>query len=455
MDSKKWNEAGAILDSLQDDIVVTDQKGTIVKVSDLTGSIYGVKSDDLIGKSVYDLESEGLFTPLATPLVLEKKKKVTFVQTTKGNKRLLVTGVPVFNEQNDIYKVVSYSHDITELMEMKSYLENLEDEMERVKSELELLRNRFSSTHGIIARSVKMEHVIKLSLQIAQVDANILLLGDSGVGKSMLANFIHQKSSRKTGPFIEVNCGSIPEQLFEAEVFGYEGGAFTGANRNGKAGLVELAEGGTLFLDEVGELPLEQQVKVLKLIQEKQFYRVGGTKPRKVDFRLVAATNKDLLQAVNEKRFRKDLYFRLNVVPITIPKLKERREDIVPLIELFMKRFTEKYNRQRTIEDNAMQIMLNADWDGNVRELMNVIERMVVISHSTVITAEYLPESLLEPKEEYTISGEVNLNDILSNVEEKLLREARERYQTTTKMAEMLGISQPTVVRKLSKYQIK
>ncbi|MGM7701626.1 sigma-54 interaction domain-containing protein [Pseudalkalibacillus sp. Hm43] len=455
MKKGKWNEAEAILDSLQDDIVVTDRNGVIVKVSDSTGLIYGVKSKDLIGRSVYELEQEGLFSPLATPLVLEEKKKVTFVQMTNENKKLLVTGVPVFNESGEIYKVVSYSHDVTELMEMKNYMENLEGEMERVKNELEILRNRFNQIGGIISKSPRMEQVLKTSIQVASVDANVLILGESGVGKSMLAQFIHKKSHRKEGPFIEVNCGSIPDQLFEAEFFGYEAGAFTGANRKGKVGLVELAEGGTLFLDEVGELPIEQQVKVLKLIQEKQFYRVGGTRPRFVNFRLIAATNKDLLEAVNAKQFRKDLYFRLNVVPITIPSLKERQEDILPLIEMYLKRFSEKYDRMRTINDEAMRLLLNAEWEGNVRELMNVIERLVVTSGTTVISPEYLPESIRTREASYSDETEGTLKTIMDEVEENILRKARIRYGTTTKIASALGISQPTVVRKLNKYKIK
>lgn len=453
MKKKEWNEAEAILDSLQDDIVVTDQKGVIVKVSDTTGSIYGVKSAELVGRSVYDLEEEGLFSPLATPLVLEEKKKVTFVQTTAHEKRLLVTGVPVFNEAGEIYKVVSYSHDVTELIEMKNYMENLEGEMARVKCELEILRNRYTETGGIIAKSSKMDQVLKTSIQVAEVDANVLLLGDSGVGKSMLANYIHQRSHRKEGPFIEVNCGSIPEQLFESEFFGYEAGAFTGANRKGKVGMVELAEGGTLFLDEVGELPMEQQVKVLKLIQEKQFYRVGSTKPRKVDFRLIAATNKDLIDAVTKKQFRKDLYFRLNVVPITIPSLRERTDDILPLIELFLERFSQKYDRKRTIDDLALQQLLNHDWEGNVRELMNVMERLIVTSGSTVISTEHLPENL-QGNHTYFSEHEGELKTILDAVEERVFRKAKRKYTTTTRIAEALGVSQPTVVRKLNKYRI-
>ncbi|UOK56580.1 sigma 54-interacting transcriptional regulator [Bacillus sp. OVS6] len=247
----------------------------------------------------------------------------------------MVTGIPVYNEDGELYRVVSYSHDITELADYKNFLITMEEEMERVKSELDLLRGKQLYDAGIIAKSDEMQKVISTSLQVSEVDVNVLILGESGVGKSLLAKFIHNKSDRKSGPFIEVNCGAIPDSLVEAELFGYEAGAFTGANRKGKIGLIELSDGGTLFLDEIGELPLAHQVKVLKVIQEKQFYRVGGTKPIHVDFRLISATNKDLQQAIQEKLFREDLYFRLNVVPITIPRSDSGQKTLCRLFIFF------------------------------------------------------------------------------------------------------------------------
>ncbi|WP_098438254.1 sigma 54-interacting transcriptional regulator [Bacillus sp. es.034] len=453
---KSWNENEAILHSLQDDILVTNTDGIILKVSEATGGIYNVKSEDMVGKSVYDLEREGIFTPILTPLVLKEKKKITLVQTSKEGKKLLVTGIPVFHENGELVRVVSYSHDVTELLNMKKYLEDMEDEMERVKSELEILRSRHYYSEGIIATSDEMKRVLQIALQVAEVDVNVLLLGESGVGKSHIAKFIHNKSQRKGGPFIEVNCGAIPESLFEAEFFGYEPGSFTGADRKGKIGLAELAEGGTLFLDEIGELSQPNQVKILKFIQEKQFYRVGGTKQRKVDFRVLAATNRDLEMAVENREFRQDLFFRLNVVPITIPPLRERTSDIITMIDYFVGYFCEKYQRRRALDEGVIHQLLIQEWKGNVRELMNLIERLIVTSSKQLIEMENLPGQYIKhvgELSEFDREGQ-SLKDILEAVEEQVLKKARQQYKTTTVMAQNLGISQPSVVRKMKKYNI-
>ncbi|MCA1059940.1 sigma 54-interacting transcriptional regulator [Rossellomorea aquimaris] len=457
-ESKKiWNENEAILHSLQDDILVTNTDGIILKVSEATGEIYNVKSEDMVGKSVYDLEKEGIFTPLLTPIVLKEKKKITLVQTSKEGKKLLVTGIPVFHEDGELVRVVSYSHDVTELLNMKKYLEDMEDEMERVKSELEILRSRHHYSEGIIATSDEMKRVLQVALQVSEVDVNVLLLGESGVGKSHIAKFIHNKSQRNGGPFIEVNCGAIPESLFEAEFFGYEPGSFTGADRKGKVGLAELAEGGTLFLDEIGELSPSNQVKILKFIQEKQFYRVGGTKQRKVDFRVLAATNRDLEMAVEKREFRQDLFFRLNVVPITIPPLRERTSDIITMIDYFVSYFCDKYQRQRTMDEGVIHQLLIQEWKGNVRELMNLIERLIVTSSNQLIEMENLPGRYIKHIGDLSELGHdgQSLKDILEAVEEQVLKKARDKHKTTTQMSHSLGISQPSVVRKLKKYKIK
>ncbi|MDM5200182.1 sigma 54-interacting transcriptional regulator [Fictibacillus enclensis] len=456
MSLSSWNENEAILHSLQDDILVTNVEGTILKVSEATGKIYGVTSESLLGKSVYQLAAEGLFTPIATPMVLKEKKKITFVQTTNKGKKLLVTGIPVLNENGEIFRVVSYSHDVTELLELRKFLQTMEGEMERVKSELDLLRSLQLYDSGIIANSAGMKNVLTTSLQVADVDVNVLLLGESGVGKSLIARFIHNKSARNQGPFIEVNCGAIPESLFEAEFFGYEAGAFTGASRKGKLGLAELADGGTLFLDEIGELPLAHQVKVLKCIQEKKFYRVGGTKPISVDFRLISATNKDLEKAIEEKAFREDLYFRLNVVPLTIPPLRQRTEDIIPLIQYILEVLQEKYKREKRLDEAVIHHLLQYDWKGNVRELLNLMERLVVISPTSLITTEHLPDYIKESYPSPVTPAPLSkpLKEVIENVEKQMIQEARDQYKTTIQMAHALGISQPSVVRKMQKYEI-
>lgn len=454
---KVWNESEAILHSLQDDILVTDIDGIILKVSEATEGIYNMKSNEMIGRSVYELEKEGVFTPILTPLVIKEKKKITLVQTTNTGDKLLVTGIPVFDANKTLVRIVSYSHDVTELLNMKKYLTDIEDEIERVKSELEFLRNLQFDTDGMIATSIEMKKVLQLALQVAEIDVNVLLLGETGVGKSHIAKFIHKKSSRKNGPFIEVNCGAIPEALFEAEFFGYESGAFTGANSKGKVGLAELAEGGTLFLDEIGELSLADQVKILKFIEEKQFYRVGGTKLRTVDFRILAATNKDLEKAVDEKTFRHDLFFRLNVVPVTIPPLRKRSTDIIPLIDHFLALFSKKYNRERSLDEGVIHLLLTQEWRGNVRELVNLIERLVVTSPKQLIEIENLPNKFRKPYTDVMSVDETNrsLNEILESVEKQVLIRARKQYKTTIGIAKALGISQPSVFRKLRKYRIE
>lgn len=455
-DQHTWSEDLAILQSLKDDLLVTNTDGIIVRATEKTGQIYDVDTKDLIGKSVYDLEKEGLFTPIVTPMVIKERKKITVVQTTNKRKKLLVTGIPVFHPNGELIFIVSYSHDVTELINLQHYLQVLEEDIERVKSELDMLRNKHLHADGIIANSEEMKNVIDTALRVAEVDATILLLGESGVGKSHIAKFIHNHSGRAKGPFIEVNCGAIPDALFEAELFGYESGAFTGANPKGKMGLAELASGGTLFLDEVGELSLINQVKLLKMIQEKRFFRLGGTREREADFRLIAATNRDLEAAVIEKTFREDLYFRLNVVPITIPSLRRRTEDILPLIQYFLSQFEQKYNRKRTLDEAVIHRLIYYEWKGNVRELINVIERLVVTSSSPVVTVDLLPEYINRRYDLPLFDVHENrpLQDILDHVERQVLLKAKRTHKTTVKMAQALGISQPSVVRKLKKYGI-
>lgn len=449
-------DAEEILNSLKDDLLVTTEQGVILRATQATAEIYQIPYEQLIGRTVYELESEGVFSPAITPIVLKKKEKVTIVQSTNKGKKLLVTGIPVVDKSGDIHRVVSYSHDVTELLTMKSYLSKMEDEMMRVKDEIQSLKREQLSADGLIAEDKKMKMTLQMAKQVSDVDVNVLLLGESGVGKSLIAKYIHNLSSRKKKPFIEVNCGAIPQSLFEAEFFGYEAGSFTGASRSGKMGLAELAEGGTLFLDEVGELSLENQVKLLKLIQEKQFYRVGGTKLRKVDFRLLAATNQHLQELVEQKLFREDLYFRLNVVPIHVPSLQERSGDLVPLIYYFLDYFSQKYHRTRELDDAVMEHLINHKWKGNVRELMNLIERLVVTTPSQLISVDNLPESYRSESNSdivYHLES-TSLKDILEKVEGKVFLQAKEKFITTTKIAEKLGISQPTAVRKLKKYNI-
>ncbi len=447
-------DVDAVIRSLYDDVIITDGKGKILKASGNFEKIYGRRPEELIGKTVKQLESEKVFHPSITLKVLKKKTKLTDVQITRGGRRVLVTGVPVFKKNGEIDRVICYSRDITEPIRLKEHLSMMEQEMARIQSELDALRREKLGENEFVAVNRSMKRSLEMARKVAQVDVNVLLLGESGVGKTAIARYIHKHSHRADGPFIEVNCGAIPDALFESEFFGYEPGSFTGARRQGKAGFAELAHGGTLFLDEVSELSFSAQVKVLKFIQEKSYYRIGGTRLQRSDFRLIAATNKDLEKLVKEGRFREDLFFRLNLVPITVPPLRERQEDLLPLIQYFLEKYRKKYRREKILDPRAVDCLLEYSWPGNVRELENLVERLVVTVESKVIRLEDLPERVRHPEihAPYLLDGNRTLPAILAEVEKKILMEAKRRCRSTTAMAKMLGISQSTVVRKLHKY---
>jgi transcriptional regulator with PAS, ATPase and Fis domain len=296
-----------------------------------------------------------------------------------------------------------------------------------------------------------MKHVAESAEKIADFDVTVLLTGESGVGKNVIARYIHNQSKRKHAPMVEINCGSIPEALLESELFGYEPGSFSGAKNQGKKGLVEEAEGGTLFLDEIGELSLNLQVKLLTLIQEKKFYRVGGTKPIQVDFRLIAATNVDLRQQVREGKFRQDLFFRLAVVPIHIPPLRERPQDVYVMIQDFTQRFNALYGKNKTFSEQAVQQLMRYDWPGNVRELEHLVERLMITAEGPTIEVDDLPEAVSGTKRHAFLPGSP-LSQIMDAYEAEIINAAYARCKSSTKLAEYLGISQPTAIRKIHKY---
>ncbi|SDH64779.1 PAS domain S-box-containing protein [Aneurinibacillus thermoaerophilus] len=449
-------ELKAIIETSTDNIVIADGEGNILRVSDNCREIYGIAPEELYGKSTEQLEKVGIFSPSVTRRVLETKQKQQLIQHTKTGKVVMATGYPVFDKQKQLVRVVSYSHDMTEIMALKESFEKLTEQVKRYESELEELREKETRIPGVIAESPQMKRVITLVQRVAKVDTTVLLLGESGVGKNVIAKAIHRKSERKAQPFIEINCGAIPEGLLESELFGYASGSFTGASKSGKPGIIELADKGTLFLDEIGEMPLALQAKLLKVIQEKKITPVGDTRSKQVDFRLIAATNRDLAEMVREGKFRQDLYFRLNVIPIEIAPLRQRPEDILPLIRIFLAKFSKKYGLEKRMDESAVQALLNYGWPGNVREVESVIERLVVTTEEPVISIEHLPEALRKEAEaaEIPVSFPARkLKDILEEVEEKIIMQAYKECRTTHEMAKRLGISQPSVVRRLQKYR--
>ena len=368
----------AILDAALDDTLVTDGKGNVILVSDKFKQMYGVDGEEVIGQNVYDLERQGLFKPSITKLVIEQRQKITMVQENREGRKIIVSAVPVKDERGRIAKIVSFSRDVTEWMEMQEQYQKMERKVDFYASRLHEWETQEIKSDLFIGKSKSMRTVIGQIHKIAKFDASVLLTGQSGVGKTMLARLIHKDSARAGAELIEVNCGAIPENLVESELFGYETGSFTGAGKKGKVGLIELAAGGTLLLDEVSEIPYSLQVKLLKVIQDRAITRVGGVKSLPVDFRLIAASNKDLRALVSAGSFREDLYYRLNVIHIEIPPLRSRREDIFPLARYFLEKFNAKYGLKKILPGQTVDALTRYDWPGNIRELENLIERVVL-----------------------------------------------------------------------------
>lgn len=308
-----------------------------------------------------------------------------------------------------------------------------------------------------------MENIVYQALKVAEVDSTVLISGESGVGKEIIGELIQRNSARRDGPFIKLNCAAIPDNLLESELFGYESGAFTGAKREGKPGLFELANGGTLLLDEIGDVPLHLQVKLLRTLQQREILRVGGVKPIHIDVRIIAITNKNLEDMVGKGEFREDLYYRLNVVPIYIPALRERREDIPLLIRSFLGNYNERYSMKKFISSEAIDILMMYNWPGNIRQLENLIERLVVTTTSEVIDVAQLPTFFIKENThlvgEYgqpvTVNSIVPLKTAVESVEKQLLEKTFSITNSCYKAAQILEVDASTISRKANKYQVK
>ncbi|GIN22270.1 MAG TPA: PAS domain-containing protein [Bacillus bacterium] len=447
---ERWKE---IVDGLYTDVIITDKEGVIVYANESTEYWFNMEKRDIIGNSVFELEKKKIFYPSVARMVLESGQKQTLIQQTRNDKKLLVTGNIIYDSKQNIEYIVCYSQDITEIEKLKSYIKKVEGELESIKKELQFYQKLQMEDSRLVAKSPKMQKVLSVMDRVADTDATVLLTGESGVGKSLLAEQLHKKSNRK-GEFVAINCSSIPESLIESELFGYKPGAFTGASQKGKVGLVEKAQNGTLFLDEIGELPINVQAKLLMLIQEKTFYRIGDSQPREVNFRLVAATNVNLEELIKQGAFRKDLYFRLSVIHISIPPLRERQEDLLNLLMNMTERFNKRYDRHKELTHETIDCLLRYSWPGNVRELSNIVERLVLTIEEDVLLPEHLPENINTGHLAAPLIGigHKSLKEIVEETEIRVLKDARKKYISTTKMAKILKVSQPTIVRKLKKY---
>lgn len=444
-----------LLDALHDGVYITDADGITLKVNSAYERLTGLRSEDVVGQHMQTLVEQGVISQSVSLRVLKEGRALSLMQSVSQGKRLLVSGTPIFAADGSVCYVVSTVRDMTELLRMK----HERDELQQLKQ----LRNSTARLHAgqrddLLDASPVADHpasgrVFAQARQVAASDVKVLLQGETGVGKTLIAQYIHKASARAAQPFLALNCGALPENLIEAELFGYVPGAFTGAGSKGKRGLLELAHQGTVFLDEIGDLPLALQVKLLKVIEESRFIPVGGLELKEVDVRIITATHHDLRAMVGEGRFRADLYYRLNVVPIHIPALRERPEEIQPLLDFYLAEFNQRYGRELEWELEALDALTDYPWPGNIRELINLVERLVVTCSGAAVELFDLPEEMRSSEREAGDDSLLPLRKQVEQLERRLIRKALVQHKTTREAARVLGLSQATLVQKMKRWE--
>ncbi|MDN5362343.1 MAG: hypothetical protein PWP70_1390 [Moorella sp. (in: firmicutes)] len=448
-----------LMDTEYDAVALLNNEPRMIYVNRNYERIVGLKPEEVVGKHVKDLIREGKFERAPSLEVLATKKPYSFFQKMRNGGDVLITANPLLDAAGNVILIIDNLRDVTDLNRLKE--ESLRYRLQSNIYEKEALELRARSSYPahITACSLQMRQVVEQAIRAASVNATVLITGESGVGKGVIAKFIHIYSARSGHPFIQVNCSAIPESLFESELFGYEEGAFSGARRKGKPGLLEVAAGGTLLLDEIGDLPLAMQAKLLHFLQERHFFRVGGTREVSVDVRIIAATNADLEQKIRQNEFREDLYYRLNVIPISIPPLRERIDDIIPMAAEFLERFNKQYNKQKVLTFEAEAVLRTYSWPGNVRQLQNVMERLVILSETDRLTGEPVRaaigkrggEEALPPVH---VTSLVPWPEAMRQLEYQLLQMAARQFPTARQIARTLQVSHPTVSKKLQQYGI-
>ena len=468
---KRCQELDSVMENSFDGIMIYSSKGVGLRVNPAFLRVTGLKEKHIVGEKLSEHQKKGILVHKPITLrALESRSVVSGVNKIYTGKKVTVTGVPVFDEDGKVTRIVSNVRDLDALhqIQQQEELERAWEFSKRYSSQLKALKVDLLKSEHIIGSSPEMLAVMESALHVASSDVNVIILGDSGVGKDIIARLIHDNSNRRVGGnYIKVNCGAIPYELMESEFFGYERGAFTGARQEGRKGFFELAQGGTIFLDEIGDLPLGLQVKMLRVLEDKEIIRVGGEKAIKLDVRVISATNKNLEAMVAEGSFREDLYYRLNVVPITIPSLQERPEDIVSLLEHYLEKFNGKYSTNKTFSVESLHLLKQYNWPGNVRELINFVERLVITCKSSVIMPDHFPRSMNIYTPEISTASLLmeyrylqeqleskNMKEILDEIERKMVLLAFKEHRSSRKVGEVLGVSHATVINKLRKHGI-
>lgn len=444
-----------IIDNIEEEIFITDEYGFVQFLNPYAEKVCGVTLSEVVGWHVDDLERNGIISSSMTKEVFRHHKTCNRMVELHTGEVVLATGIPLYSKNGSLCNVLSTSKNVAELRNVLTHLEELASELDEKRSQIDDLRQKVISQENYVMESPSMQRVERNIQKVAPTDATVLIEGESGAGKEVIADLIFKFSNRKDKPFIKINCAMIPEHLLESEFFGYESGAFTGASRSGKKGKIEMADGGTLFLDELGEMPLSLQAKILEVLQDREIVRVGGVKRIPVDVRIIAATNRDLRSMVADGSFRRDLYYRLNVMTIFLDPLRRRTDDIIPLSNLFLKKCNARFGKSKVFAPSVLTYFLHYHWPGNVRELMHTIEHLVIASDADVITVADVDDVLRggdsrreEPAEAIAISS---LKLAKQQLEINMVKKAYETFRSSYKVAEMLGVSQAAVMKILKR----
>lgn len=453
-----------IIDNIEEEIFVTDEYGFIQFLNPYAEKVCGVTLSGVIGWHVDELEERGIISSSITKEVFRLNKTCNRMMELHTGETVMATGIPLYGENGSLCNVLATSKNIAELRNVLTHLQDLTSELEEKEIKIEALHHKIIDRENYVMASPEMQQVLRNVMKVAPTDATVLIEGESGTGKEVISDLIYKFSNRTDKPFIKINCAMIPEHLLESEFFGYEAGAFTGANRQGKKGKIEMANGGTLFLDELGEMPLTLQAKILEVLQDREFVRVGGVERIPVDVRFIAATNRDLWSMVNEGTFRKDLYYRLNVIKIFLYPLRRRTDDIIPLCNVFLKKFNVRFGENKVFAPSVLHFFTQQDWPGNVRELMHLIERIVITCDNDVISVadvkRVLNGEMSDLDENPMKSQEIEISSLKKAKQElelTMVKKAYDAFHSSYKVAEMLGISQAAVMKILKRngYHLK
>ena len=464
----EYIDFGMILNGLNEQFYITDAEEKTLFVNRAYCNAAKLEPDQLIGKTITTIvEKDQYFQDPIIPKIIEEKKPLQVIAKVRAQEDpVCLIGTPIFDDDGKLCYAVSNDYrpeDISGLQFRFAQFEQ-QKELQKKEAELDYYRSHLTANKNYHFADPVMMQIIDLIKSIGSTDVTVLITGETGTGKEVIADLLYQNSTRREQPFIKVNCAAIPENLLESELFGYEKGAFTGANKNGKIGMMELADKGTLLLDEIGDIPLALQTKLLRALQEKEIRRVGGTKDIAIDIRIIASTNKNLQKEVENGRFREDLYYRLNVIPIQIPALRERPDDVLLLTQRFLEQYNARYRKTVRLEDDAVRSLQKYTWPGNIRELKNILERLVVTNQSGRIEKMQVENALgllsgqpVEPSvssPDPTAIQDLNLKKAKSHLETEYIKAALKQYPSKRQAAKALGIDHSTLIVKCQKYNL-